>query len=118
MHPCYFKILFASNADKVVNTIPNNVTNHILTSSIFEKRGDITPITIPAKHSLDKSKKYPASFSLLVLSLSFRSSFTFLLFSKLLIFILSPFNFAFYELLRPLINHISISWRVPVVKYI
>lgn len=75
----YFKILFASKADKVVNIIPNTAIIHILAFSVSDNNGNIRPITMPANMSFDKSKKYPASFSLLVASLFFISSLIFLL---------------------------------------
>ena len=73
----YFKILFASKADKVVNIIPNTAIIHILAFSVSDNNGNIRPITMPANMSFDKSKKYPASFSLLVASLFFISSLIF-----------------------------------------
>ena len=74
--PYYFNILFASNADNTVNTIPNIATSHIVAFWVSENKGSVIPMTNPAKESLDKSKKYPASLSRLVLSFSFRSCFT------------------------------------------
>lgn len=74
--PYYFNILFASNADNTVNTIPNIATSHIVAFWVSENKGNVIPITSPAKESLDRSKKYPASFSRLILSFSLTSFFT------------------------------------------
>lgn len=41
----------------MVNITPNDAANHIFTSPTFANRGNIILITIPAKESLDKSKK-------------------------------------------------------------
>mgnify|MGYP000745855650 CR=1 FL=1 len=49
---------------------------------MFENKGNIIPMTIPAKHSFDKSKKYPASFSRLTLSFSLPSRLSSCLFSQ------------------------------------
>jgi hypothetical protein len=73
MRSYHFKILFAKDADIIVNIIPVHIEYQSFSSSKFEYNGITTPITSPAKESFDKSKKYSASFSLLILSFSFPS---------------------------------------------
>lgn len=74
--PYYFNILFANKADEAVNTNPKKATIHMTIFSTSDSKGKIILITNPAKESFDKSKKYPASFSLLTLSFSLPSRFS------------------------------------------
>ena len=69
----YRNILFASKADKEVNTIPISTTYQLCSSFTLENIGITTPTTKPAKDNFDKSKKYPANFSRRVLSRSLDS---------------------------------------------
>ena len=60
----------------IVNIIPVHIEYQLFSFDISEYNGTTTPITSPAKHSFDKSKKYAASFSRLVLSFSLPSRFS------------------------------------------
>ena len=72
----YLSILLANNADNIVSTNPNVAAHQILRSPTLVNKGKMIPITRPAKESFDISKKYPANFSRLILSLSFLSLIT------------------------------------------
>lgn len=69
----YFNILFAINANIMVSIRPNTAAIQVLKSSMSDSKGIMIPITNPAKDTFDKSKKYPASFSLLTLFCSLTS---------------------------------------------
>ena len=73
---CYFNILLANTAEIIVNRIPVHIEYQLFSFDKSEYNGITTPITRPANESLDKSKKYPASFSRLVLSFSLTSFFS------------------------------------------
>lgn len=60
----------------IVNIIPVHIEYQLFSFDISEYNGTTMPITSPAKHSFDKSKKYAASFSRLVLSFSLPSRFS------------------------------------------
>nr|DAN49528.1 MAG TPA: hypothetical protein [Caudoviricetes sp.] len=71
----YFKILFAKLANIYVDITPKIRVLQFISFAALVNKGVMPPKTSAANISLDKSKKYPASFSRLVLSFSLPSFF-------------------------------------------
>lgn len=87
MHPYYycFKILLAKKANIYDENTPNNIVTQSTSFKIFAYKGAMPPNTSDANVNLDKSKKYPASFSRLTLSFSLPLCFSSCCFSQLFI---------------------------------
>ena len=66
----HFKILLAKLANIYVDIVPNVIVLQFIPFVTLVNKGVIPPKTSAANISLDKSKKYPASFSRLTLSFS------------------------------------------------
>ena len=69
MRSYYFSILWAISAKVIAVDMPAKIIKYVdKVISSEDSNGNTTPITHPPINSLDTSKKYVASFSILALS--------------------------------------------------
>lgn len=80
-----FKILLAKKANIYVENTPDSIVTQFTSFDILVYKGATPPNTSDTNVNLDKSKKYPASFSRLTLSFSLPSRFSSCCFFQLFI---------------------------------